>query len=432
MRPTTRVATALAPPALVALAMTWLTASGEWGRFGLFLLPSKIGTVTAFSDLATFTFMADCVRLGIDVTKCDPYGRPFAPYIEPPATVLSALGLGFQQTWAIGVALMLLYVATVAVISALIAKAWKGRLAELLGLLTILTLGAVSPPAMLVIERGQLDIVILFTLLVGLLLVAVQSRLLQLVGALLLVIGAVAKYFAIGVFMAFLARRRWSIAGLLSLAATVALIALNWSAFEGSRATSRSDVIATSRAMFGSSALLTTILVPDPLATEIDPTTVPGRLTLMAFGVAVLALFTIGWLIAFRHTAWSPASMSKREWNLLVGGTGTLLGTFLVGLSYDYRLVMLLLPIAGAILWRARGGSAAFSWLIVSLSVASLLTGASMVPNPDGWILPKAFVVLGDLCLTAVLAAGVALFIDAWVPARIPRTETSPQATATV
>lgn len=406
----------LTPPAIVVAVMSWLISTGEWTRFGVQPMPLLLeSSRTSFGDLIAFTSMADCINAGTDITTCDPHGRPFQPYIEGPARVLAWLGIGVEQTPQLGFALLGVYAFTVLVIARLAVRTWRRGTPELVGMLALLTVAAVAPPAMLVIERGQLDIVILLALLVGLLLLAKNSRVAQVLGAVLLVWGAYAKYFAVGVFMPFFARGRLKVIGIVGFLATLALLALSWDAFTIARESSRSDIVATSRTMFGAAALPTTWLVADPLATEVDPSTLPSRTTLVLAGLGVLALFTAIWLAVLLR---NRPRLDGTSWNLIVGGIGALLGPFVLGLSYDYRLIILLIPLAGAMHWRATGGPAATTWGIALLAAFALAMSGWMVPNPSGWSTPREWLIAGDLALTAILALGPALFVQAWLTRR--------------
>ena len=100
-----RVLVGLLAPAIVAVVVAWFLSSGRWDLVGIWIVPSVIDWPTGFGDLANVTDTADCLRAGEPLEGCDPYGRPFQPYVVLPARVLAALGLGLAQTGILGVAL---------------------------------------------------------------------------------------------------------------------------------------------------------------------------------------------------------------------------------------------------------------------------------------------------------------------------------------
>jgi hypothetical protein len=102
-----------------------------------------------------------------------------------------------------------------------------------------------------------------------------------------------------------------------------------------------------------------------------------------------------------------------------VGGTFALTIPYFLGASNDYRLVVLLLPLAGLLIWIRNSPGKILEitlWILVGATTFSALTGAAMIPNESGFILPKLIIVVGDAALATILAFGVALFINAWLP----------------
>ena len=109
--PRSRALPIAAIPAAITLAfLGWLIGSGNWKIFGIWTLESTTGRTTGFGDLAFITATASCFSTenaggAIDLDTCDPYGRPYTPYGLIPGKVLAFFGLGFEQTWILGITL---------------------------------------------------------------------------------------------------------------------------------------------------------------------------------------------------------------------------------------------------------------------------------------------------------------------------------------
>ena len=91
---------------------------------------------------------------------------------------------------------------------------------------------------------------------------------------------------------------------------------------------------------------------------------------------------------------------------------------YFLGASNDYRLILLLLPLTGLLIWigTTRKSSLRLTlWIAATATTIAALSGASMIPNDSGYIVPKAILVFGDACLALTLAFGAALFINAWI-----------------
>ncbi len=131
--------------------------------------------------------------------------------------------------------------------------------------------------------------------------------------------------------------------------------------------------------------------------------------------IALITLFTV-LLTKKRINAPDGA-----PWYLIVGGTFILAVPYVLGESNDYRLLFLLLPLAGILIWIGHNGPARILWPVAAALVISALTGASMITNDSGFILPKAALIMGDLALVITLAFGAAVWARAWVkPAKAP------------
>ena len=113
-----------------------------------------------------------------------------------------------------------------------------------------------------------------------------------------------------------------------------------------------------------------------------------------------------------------PPTTPNLPWYLIVGGSFSLSIPYFLGASNDYRLILLLLPLTGLLVWIGTTQNPALRltlWIVATATTIAALTGASMIPNDSGFIVPKAILVFGDACLALTLAFGAALFINAWI-----------------
>jgi uncharacterized membrane protein YccC len=104
---------------------------------------------------------------------------------------------------------------------------------------------------------------------------------------------------------------------------------------------------------------------------------------------------------------------------MIVGGTFAISIPYMIGSSYDYRLIILSLPLIGFLLWIKESPANSVKvtlWILVFATLLTVLTSASMAVNEYRFIVPRNFIIAGDAALATVLAFGVALFINAWLP----------------
>ena len=412
-------------PAIVTLlTLWWLISSGNWNLFGIWTLDSTIGWNTGFGDLAFITATADCFRLGeVNLDACDPYGRPYTPYGLIPGTFLSWFGLGLQHTGVLGSLLAVIWVLLVFWLTYRVLKNWKSSKIELVAALITITLFSVSPTVMLAVERGSLDILVATFAAIGLIGFTTSNALKQAGSAVLLFISVILKYFAIGVFVPFFAPRKWSIIATLCAAATTVFMLLNLENLRTASEIAKTDALSTSRIMFSNTTGLVTLLVEDPLAfnppeSQLLNTTLISLISIALFGVIAVALTIL--LRSLTHSA-DRNFIPQESWLLIVGGTFSLTLPYFLGASNDYRLLILLLPLSGLLIWIKhipKRNLRITLWTMVAATTITALTGAAMIPNENGFILPKFFLILGDAALATILAFGIALFVHAWLPSK--------------
>ena len=410
-------------PALVSLGLfSWLISSGKWNLFGIWTLDSTIGLSTGFGDLAFLTGVSDCFMAEnagatVDLNSCDPYGRPYTPYGFIPGKVLAFLNLGLANTGHVGIFLMLVWVSLIFFLAYLVMRAWERGLPEKLIALAAITLIAISPSAMLAVERGTIDIVVSALAALGLIGLSRHSRLVSWGSSALLFIAVIIKYFAVGIFVPAFAPRRWSIAATIGAIATLGFLFANLNNLRLAKEVAMADTLSTSRIMFSSTTGLVTVVVSDPLAFAPPNNQVLNETLLTVIGIAIFVAITLVLLVVLRGLK-ATEKLPAESWYLIVGGSLALAIPYFLGPSNDYRLILLILPLTGLLIWLGKTRDFAtrtLLWIVSAATVVAALTGAAMVPNESGFILPKLVLVLGDAALAVSLAFGVALYLNAWL-----------------
>lgn len=415
--PLGRAWTALLPLLIPGGIITWALAGNRWSSWGVEAMEAKTPSATSFADLSNITATADCLGAGSDYTICDPYGRAFQPYVVLPARLLHVLGLGSANTGMLGWLLALIFVLTIGFLGLVLARLWRGGLTGLLIAQLILGLAAVTPPVMLAIERGQIEILGFALAAVALVLLTARSGLPNAIGALLGAVAAWLKYFAIGLFAPFISRtsltRRSGIWAMGGLALSIVLLALSWNDISQAASASRADLPATSKSQFGASALVATVLSDSPIGYAPSPSVADSWGSVRIAGLIATALAVLIALALTRRPVSALAAAPETIAVFLLGSAGVLALPYVLGSSHDYRLIFMLMALTAALAWvsHSRGAVRRLTVLIVIAIVIVMMTGASMVPTPNGFIWSKWMLVLGDICLLFVLATAAALWI---------------------
>jgi hypothetical protein len=409
-------------PALITLVVLWwLITSGKWNLFGIWTLDSTIGWSTGFGDLAFITATADCFSQGVsDLNTCDPYGRLYTPYGLIPGTVLSWFGLGLSHTGILGSLLALSWVVLVFWLTYRVIHNWDNGNLQLFFAVAAITLFAISPTVMLAVERGTLDILVAALAALGLIGFTSTNALKQSASAIALFFSVVIKYFAVGVFAPFFAPRKWSLIATLGAAATLLFMVFNLGNLRLASEIAGTGGLSTTRLSFSNSTGLVSLLVNDPFAYAAPEEQGLSGFTLRIISMIIFGVITLALLALMRglHTNFGT-SMPNISWLLVVGGTFAISIPYMIGSSYDYRLIILFLPLIGFLLWIKESPANSVKvtlWILVFASLLTVLTSASMSVNEYGFIVPRNFIIAGDAALATVLAFGVALFINAWLP----------------
>lgn len=415
LKPWVRWGSALIPTLVSGSVTAYLLSTSNWRQWGIEAMPPTTPSPTSFADLANITLTADCISQGAPIEPCDPYGRPFQPYVVLPARIIAALGMGTQTTGTIGAVLGFVTVALVASLAFLVASRWQRGTVSLITTQVALTLGAISPGVILGIERGQIESVT--ALLVVLSLIALTSSTgVRWLGVPTSLLSTALKYLTAGMFLAFanwetVAKRKWSV--ITGAALTGIFLIASIPQLRQAAQTSDSGVPQTTMSAFG---LTNTIATPlsGPLLTYLPPADVAEAWpTLRIVGFVVFAMAIAGSYLLVRQL--DLPSLDSLAWALTIGSGGVLLLPYLIGSSHDYRLVFLLPFITGLGLWW--GGTPNFRAnrlppVLIAVATLALVTSASMLPTPQGWRMPTWLVILGDVGLFGILAVTAALALS--------------------
>ena len=405
-----RWASALIPAITSSLTTAYLLVSSNWEQWGGFEMERMTPSTTSFADLANITLTADCINRGLALEDCDPYGRPFQPYVVLPARVLAFLGMGLNQTGIPGTVLALTTVAVVIGLALLIAARWQRGPAGLIAVQMALALSAVSPGVILGMERGQIEQMTLALVTIALLVLGSRKPI-KWLGTFVSVLATAIKYLTVGMFLAFankdaLRQRPWAV--ITAVAASGAWLLASLPEIMQAAETGDSAVPQTTMSAFGLTTTVATPLSGSPLfyyppenIAEMWPT-----LRIIGF-IAFAAASGLAYLIV-RRIALPDTSSSA--WTLTVGSGGVLLLPYVIGSSNDYRLIFLIPLLAGAALWWGTSPDRpVLPAFLVLTSTIALVTSASMVPTPQDWRWPTWFVITGDIGLFCILALTAAL-----------------------
>ena len=421
--PRVRLATGAIPAAITGVVTWWALATSHWSWWGIATMVPTNPEQTSFGDLKAVLATSLCIQQGVDYTGCDPYGRPYTPYLLLPARVIALAGLDLDDASWLGTGLAVLYVVVILALGLLLARLWQAGLPSLVGAQVLLGLTSVTAPAMLMVERGQIEVITLALAIGALSLLASPNRAPRIAGAITGIAAVVSKYLAIGLYAPFVRRGRPHWPAIAAIAVSVAFLLVSWSDVQLAIGTSRAEDPATSQSQFGATAMIATFLSDAPVTGIPSPDVAAqwGTVRLASLLVAAVAV-AIGVLVV-RPAAWATLDAMPVAYALFVGSTGVLAIPYVLGASHDYRQVFLLPALVGALAWLA-GCQGRARWLPALVVVAiplSMLTGASMILTPSDslgpqeFIWPKEALLIGDVALLLTLAIGAGAWVRGWI-----------------
>lgn len=346
-----------------------------------------------FADLRVITATAGCIRRAAGAwtlasPTCDPFGRPYN-YPSIWARGLAWAGAGESATHSLGIGLFGVFVLLLGAMAWLAQPAGWDRRAVL-----VLLLAGVSPPALLAVERGNSDIVVV-ALVLG---AAVASRPgARSLAATLVAAAGVLKLFPFGAGLMFVARaRRRALTWLVVLGGA----GIAWEFSELRLIVARTPQ--SSQVSFGDG------VIPRLAWTQLG---LPGGVTVWrAVGLLLFLGSAVVWALALRLRRSDlrvvgllglvrAVQGDEVASALLLGGGGCFLGAYAVGTSWDYRLIFLLPVLAGLV--RVRGSAPRpVSWACAAIVAELYVTYPLGAPQHVGDL---AWLVLAPLMLVVLV-----------------------------
>lgn len=343
-----------------------------------------------FIDLDNVLTAVDCHRLGLDtlvLNPCDSLGRP----LDYPRVWLALGALGASHAWLLpaGIALGLAVLCTV--------LACFGRLSIGGGIVAGAAL--LSPSFMYLIERGNIDEIILVLVAASAVLAASTVRTSRWIAVAIVAFAAILKLYPVAASVATLAPRgklpayrRWS-----GVAFTVGL-------FAAYLAATWRDVLLIVRLVpasvgesYGAGVL------SGGLGDALQFQAVPRPVTL-GIGLAVISCGSILGLVSAARGVAPPSWTANARGRLFAAGAAIYVATFCLGHNYAYRLAFVLLTIPALLEWgtaKNLGGVASRALLGVTLAVLYLAPlGPILLPpvfylwvlgQVAGWLLAFGF-----------------------------------------
>lgn len=407
--PLPRLASSLIPVGISTATISVVLVTNRWNQWGVEEMQSATPSATSFADLANITLTADCLALGEPIEDCDPYGRPFQPYVVLPARILNFLGLDTATTGVLGILLVAFFIATIAALALFISyratqpSSYKSN-KQLVASQLLLALAAVSPATMLAIERGQIEQLTFFLVVTALLLLSLSGRSSAFVGGVSAVLATVTKYVSVGMFLPFIgATKRFNPIALGALGVSVLYLLIELPNLLQATEASNATEPQTTKSAFGATTMLATLFSGDPLRFD-PPSDVVANWSTIRLASFALFILTVGIALMFLRKTKVATSMAT---TLLLGSGGVLLLPYLAGISHDYRLIFLIAVIAAS----AALPTSKLSLTLALASTVALITSAAMVPTPQGWLWPTPLLIIGDAALMIVLAAITALWM---------------------
>lgn len=362
----------------------------------------------AFGDLRSISSGWQCAQSALDPLRSNPCDPDLRPMNYPRIWLLPGkLGLDDRATVVLGVVLGGIFLVSVLILFR--------RVPSRDGPIALLAI--CSPPCLLLLERGNNDIVVFVLVLLAILL---SERTRQSWGLVPLWIGAVLKlYPAICIIGLLLHRpsRSTAVGAVAALTGFAIYLVLTLEDLRSISALPRRTVLS-----YGSSVL------PDLIG-------VASASTRDRFGLILFLLVLAGGCVLGRRLrrdlARGHSELSGRRSGLLLAlsdspsppsppdrafilGTALYLGTFALGNNFDYRLVMLLFVVPQILSWARESSLAPAAWGALGVVLGTLWLGHIISIGPPS--LPP----LDEAANWMLVAALPALAIATWSPMERP------------
>ncbi len=410
-----KVTSALIAPASFAIVATTLIRTNNWAAWGIEALPAKTPSTVSFGDLANITATVDCLANQIDIEGCDPYARPFQPYVVLPARILSFFNFGIEDTGTLGSTLAAIFFLTITALAVLLAKSWTRSTPQLFAAQALLALIAIAPASMLAVERGQIEQLTLALVVVALIALSAGNTGVRFIGSLTSLLATMTKYLSAGMFLPFLNRSLFSKlnrAALLGLALSALFLIWSIPNVLMAASTSGASEPQTTKSGFSVTTMLATLLTGPDFSYVPTPDVVDNWTTIKLISYAIFIALLLTWMLILRlpRSGRNNLPTTSRAWILTMGSGGVLLFPYLLGNSHDYRLIFLIPLVTGALLLSQEHRLVGITLTITA--TISALTSASMIPTPNDFKLAPNLIIFGDLSLMVLLSGVAALWLS--------------------
>ena len=410
-----KVTSALIAPASFAIVATTLIKTNNWAAWGIEALPAKTPSTVSFGDLANITATVDCLANQIDIEGCDPYARPFQPYVVLPARILSFFNLGIESTGTLGITLAAIFFLTITALAVLLAKSWTRSTPQLFAAQALLALITIAPASMLAVERGQIEQLTLALVVVALIALSAGNTGVRFSGSITSLLATMTKYLSAGMFLPFLNRSLFSKlnrAAMLGLALSSLFLIWSIPSVLIAASTSGASEPQTTKSGFSVTTMLATLLTGPDFSYVPTPDVVENWTTIKLISYAIFIALLLTWMLILRlpRSGRNNLPTTSRAWILTMGSGGVLLFPYLLGNSHDYRLIFLIPLVTGALLLSQEHRLVGITLTITA--TISALTSASMIATPNDFKLAPNLVIFGDLSLMVLLSGIAALWLS--------------------
>ena len=410
-----KVTSALIAPASFAIVATTLIKTNNWAAWGIEALPAKTPSTVSFGDLANITATVDCLAHQIDIEGCDPYARPFQPYVVLPARILSFFNFGIEDTGTLGITLAAIFFLTITTLAVLLAKSWTRSTPQLFAAQALLALIAIAPASMLAVERGQIEQLTLALVVVALIALSAGNTGVRFIGSLTSLLATMTKYLSVGMFLPFLNRSlftKLNRAALLGLALSALFLIWSIPNVLIAASTSGASEPQTTKSGFSVTTMLATLLTGPDFSYVPTPDVVENWTTIKLISYAIFIALLITWMLILLlpRSGRNNLPTTSRAWILTMGSGGVLLFPYLLGNSHDYRLIFLIPLVTGALLLSQEHRLVGITLTITA--TISALTSASMIATPNDFKLAPNLIIFGDLSLMILLSGVAALWLS--------------------
>lgn len=394
---------ALVPVGIAAAVAGLAYTRNAWGLVGVPAINPN------FADLRQVTSTSECLILNanwsMESPTCDPFGREYN-YPSAWARAFAVLGIREADTEVVGLGLAILFFASLWLVNFMVFSRHRSLMSVIL-----LTVASCSPPVMLLVERGNIDLIVFAVIVLS---VWAARRARGMPTAVALAVATVLKVFPAGSALVLLEPTKGRLLRVLTFTVVSAVGVLAWFSEFLLAALRTPQATGTS---FGSSVIPSQAWSLMGLPGD---TVLPRVVGLAAYFV-LLALLLL--LMRLRPTGKAAQSIrvtaqgflsDPRALQLALAGGGTVLFAFLVGSNWDYRLSFAIL-LLGAVLIAFPNSPMQVS--LPSLLVVTMFWGTFAVPSLYETLFEVVLFVL-MLGIGAILAVTVVLLMRQPSPGR--------------